>query len=174
VLSRADINLVLRENAFQQSGACDDEACLIEAGHVLGLEKLITGTVSMVGQTYNTVLKVIDIETAKLESSVSRRHTGSVDGLLVVMERALDDLLKPEPPAPVVVRDTVVVVKHTTDTVTVRSAARVDTVTVTRRPEPRRTIEPAPEAKAHARTIGIGAVGILSGVALLVVLMQIL
>jgi hypothetical protein len=93
VMSRNNIDLILKENRFQQTGICPEEECLIEAGHILGVEKIITGTISMVGSTYNVVLKMIDVETAKLESSVSKKHAGSVDTLLDVIEVTLKTLI---------------------------------------------------------------------------------
>jgi TolB-like protein len=93
VLSRSDMDLVLSEGRLRLSGACTDEACLVEAGHILGVEKLVTGTVSRVGGTYNVVLKLIDIRSAALESAADRRHTGSPDQLFDVCDELLHQLL---------------------------------------------------------------------------------
>lgn len=93
VMSRNNIDLILKESKFQQTGICSDEQCLIEAGHILGVEKIITGTISIVGSTYNVVLKMIDVETAKLESSVSRKHSGNIDTLLDIAEVSLKTLI---------------------------------------------------------------------------------
>jgi hypothetical protein len=93
VLSRSDMDLVLSEGRLRLSGACTDEACLVEAGHILGVEKLVTGTVSRVGGTYNVVLKLIDIRSATLESAADRRHTGSPDQLFDVCDGLLHQLL---------------------------------------------------------------------------------
>lgn len=96
VLSRNDIDIILKESRFQQTGICSDENCLAEAGHILGIEKIITGTISMVGSTYNIVLKMIDVKTAKLESSVNQKHSGNIDTLLDVIEVSLHILLEEE------------------------------------------------------------------------------
>ncbi len=93
VLSRNDIELILKESRFQQTGICQEEDCLVEAGNLLGVEKIITGTISLVGTTYNVVLKLIDVTTAKLESSVNNKHSGSIDTLLDVIEISLHKLL---------------------------------------------------------------------------------
>lgn len=96
VLTRNDMDKILAENRYLQSGLCLDEACLIEAGQILGVEKIITGTVSKVGHTYNIVLKLIDVRHGKLESSVNRQYCGTVDSLLSVIETASGKLLKIE------------------------------------------------------------------------------
>ena len=93
VMSRNNIDVILKESRFQQTGMCSEEECLVEAGNILGVEKIITGTISMVGATYNVVLKMIDVGTAKLESSVSKKHTGSIDTLLDIIEVSLKTLI---------------------------------------------------------------------------------
>ncbi len=176
VLSRSDIDLILQESRFQQSGVCTDRSCLVEASSVLGVEKLVTGTISKVGSTYNLVLKLIDIHSATLESSANQRHAGSVDNLLDVSERLLDSLLQGRGETPI---DTIVqtVVKTRTDTVTVR-----DTVWALAEPELPPVPEPAvadtpgtvPTAVSTVRPdqprrtrgwLGLGAAIILGGIA---------
>lgn len=137
VLSRSDIELILQESRFQQSGACTDESCLVEASSLLGVEKLVTGTISRVGSTYNLVLKLIDIRSATLESSANQRHAGSVDKLLDISEQLLDRLLqgRAEPLIDTIVQT---VVRTRTDTITVR-----DTVWAVPEPKPEPELEPA-------------------------------
>ncbi|MBD3242764.1 MAG: hypothetical protein GF331_19385 [Chitinivibrionales bacterium] len=175
VLSRSDIDLILQESRFQQSGACNDESCLVEAGTVLGVEKLVTGTISRVGSTYNLVLKLIDIRSATLESSANQRHAGSVDNLLDVGEQLLDTLLRhrAEPLIDTIVKT---VVRTRTDTVTVR-----DTVWAMPAPQPLpldtppalpdtvpatpTTAMPAPEQTRTRGWLGVGAAVILGTIA---------
>lgn len=93
VMSRNDMDMILRENRFQQSGACIDEECVLQAGHILGVQKMVTGTVSRLGQTYNVVLKMIDVSSARLVSAVSRKHSGTVDNLLAITDEMVLELL---------------------------------------------------------------------------------
>lgn len=123
VLSRSDIDLILSESRFQQSGACTEEECLVETGNLLGVEKMVTGTLSQVGLTYNLVLKLIDVRTARLEASSSGRHTGTADRLLDISEGLLGELLESSVAA--LRPDTITIVRTLTDTVTA-----IDTVTV--------------------------------------------
>lgn len=97
VLSRNDMDKILRENSMQLSGLCREQGCLVETGTILGVEKLVTGTISRVGATYNIVLKLIDVDRAILESSTSRRYAGRVDSLFRVGEDALKQLLPSHP-----------------------------------------------------------------------------
>jgi TolB-like protein len=93
VLSRNDMEIILMESKFQYSGICSEEECLAQAGHIVGVKKIITGTVSRIGSIYNVVLKLIDVNTAELQASVNRKHSGYVDGLLDVVEISLRELL---------------------------------------------------------------------------------
>lgn len=173
VLSRTDINLILSENRFQQSGACDEESCLVETGTVLGVERIVTGTLSRIGVTYNLVLKIINIKSGRLEASVSRRHTGSADQLLDISGPLLRQLLTGSAVAKV---DTVTrtVVQTRTDTVTVR-----DTVTLWKQHQPTttevRASQPAvrpttnavltEEQRSRGRRMSVGALALLGAVA---------
>lgn len=172
VLSRTDMDLILAEGRFQQSGACTDESCLVEASSLLGIDKLITGTVSRIGSSYNLVLKLIDVQSARVESAANGRHAGPPDGLLDVGETLLVRLLtsreplqQPEPVVDTVVRT---VVRTQYDTVRVRDTVMMSVL----QPEP-----PAPEPqyqqppeltaaeKKRYRRIGVGALVALCGVA---------
>jgi TolB-like protein len=139
VVSRNDLDKVMRENTFQNTGACFDQNCLVRAGHILGVREIITGTVSKVGQTYNIVLKLITVETGTIRSSVNQQYAGTVDSLLFTAESALVRLLL-EPGREAAKVDTVIIV----DTVhTVNTVVRTDTVwTVPKIPSLRKEVEP--------------------------------
>ncbi|MBD3418530.1 MAG: hypothetical protein GF398_00280 [Chitinivibrionales bacterium] len=94
VLSRNDIDKILEENWISGSGLCNENSCLIETGNILGVQKLITGTIGKVGRTHNIVLKLIDIEEGRLEASSSRRYAGTIDSLFSVATLCVGDLLK--------------------------------------------------------------------------------
>ncbi|MBD3392543.1 MAG: hypothetical protein GF418_10700 [Chitinivibrionales bacterium] len=181
VLSRSDVDLILEEARFQQAGGCANQDCLLEAGSLLGLHTIVTGTISRLGQTYNVVLKLIDVESGELTSSANGRHTGSVDELLDVTERLLGELLEG---GGISLVDTVVVVDTFTTIDTVRTVDTVvAVVTKTREPEYSpsfyyRKEEASPAVGApdqpavqgtmpsvKARAIGLGAAGIFGAIA---------
>jgi curli biogenesis system outer membrane secretion channel CsgG len=51
VIDRGNMNKILKEQKFQMSG-CVAQECKIEAGQVLGVGKIVTGSVGIVGKTY--------------------------------------------------------------------------------------------------------------------------
>ena len=41
---------LLKEQGFQQTGSCDSDACIVQAGRILGVPGIIVGSVGRVGQ----------------------------------------------------------------------------------------------------------------------------
>lgn len=97
VLSRNDIETILKENNYQQSNPCLQKECIVKVGHLLEVDKIVTGTISKVGSTYNLVLKLIDIKTTEIEISANNKYSGSIDSLLMVMEMTVEELCKEKP-----------------------------------------------------------------------------
>ena len=71
VLERERMDLILREQGFQQSG-CVATECVVEIGQLLGAEKMIGGRVGKVGDVYTMTLRMVDVETGALERSAVR------------------------------------------------------------------------------------------------------
>lgn len=69
-LDRSNIKEILDEQKLQASG-CTDQSCVVELGQLLGARKMVTGSVSKTGDTYNLTLSVIDIETGLIDKSAS-------------------------------------------------------------------------------------------------------
>ncbi|MCE5249951.1 CsgG/HfaB family protein, partial [bacterium] len=63
VIERSQMDKILDEMQFQGTG-CTDEECAVEVGKVLGVERIIIGSVGLVGETYTINTRIIDIETA--------------------------------------------------------------------------------------------------------------
>lgn len=80
-LERGRIGEILDEQKFQASG-CTDQNCVVEMGQLLGARKMVAGSISRVGETYNMALNVIDIETGLVDKSVSEVCPGCKDGQL--------------------------------------------------------------------------------------------
>jgi TolB-like protein len=96
VRNREDVKSVLEEQAFQQSGACDDNACFVRIGKVLGVEKIITGSIGKLGNTYSMTIKQIDIETSANDKIISNRKQCSEDDLFIMIENAVKELVRIE------------------------------------------------------------------------------
>lgn len=82
VMERGKMDLVLKEQGFQASGACTDEACLVEMGQLLGVDHLVTGSIGKVGTTYSVNIRMINIATGEIVRTANKFYKGEIDGLL--------------------------------------------------------------------------------------------
>ena len=80
-LDRGRMKEVLEEQKFQASG-CTDQSCAVEMGQLLGARKMVTGSVSKTGGTYNLTLSVIDIQTGLVDKSASEICPDCTEGQL--------------------------------------------------------------------------------------------
>ena len=67
VISRADMEKLLKEQQFQRTDACDDTQCLIEMGKALAAQKIVGGSAGKAGGVYNITLRMVDVESGKIE-----------------------------------------------------------------------------------------------------------
>ena len=70
VIERSAMEAILAEQGFQLSGCTTDE-CAVEAGLILGVDRIIAGSVGKVGSYYTVNLRMIDVRTAEIVKSVS-------------------------------------------------------------------------------------------------------
>jgi len=67
VVERSKRDEILKEQGFQQSGACDQGACLVEAGQLLGVQKMVGGTIGKLGVMYVVELRIMDVKTGEID-----------------------------------------------------------------------------------------------------------
>jgi curli biogenesis system outer membrane secretion channel CsgG len=82
VMERDQMQEILKEQGFQQSGACSNEACMVEMGQLLGVEQLVTGSLGKVGSMFLVNLRIIDVKTAKISKVVSKDIKGSIEDVV--------------------------------------------------------------------------------------------
>jgi len=90
VMERAEMNAILAEQGFQQSGACDEASCVVEVGRLLGVQKIAAGSVGRIGTDFYTIsLRLIDVSTGEISKSADYDFTGELSGLLTTgLEKA--------------------------------------------------------------------------------------
>ncbi len=75
ILERSRIEEILKEQAFQSTGATD-ESKVVEIGKILGVEKLLTSTLYLKGEKQFAIsVSVIDVATAQVEFSREFSYT---------------------------------------------------------------------------------------------------
>ena len=69
VLERRNMDLILQEQGFQQSGACNTSECQVQVGQLLGVDRIITGSLTQVGKLYTMNLKGTSINSFAIGKS---------------------------------------------------------------------------------------------------------
>ena len=68
IVTRENMEQVLQEQKFQLSG-CTSQECMVQIGQLLGVRKIFAGSIGKVGKTYILEIKLIDVETGKIEGA---------------------------------------------------------------------------------------------------------
>ncbi|MDP3286429.1 MAG: DUF1566 domain-containing protein, partial [Desulfobacterales bacterium] len=92
VIDRGNMNKILGEQKFQMSG-CVAQECKVEAGQILGVGKIVSGSLGLVGKTYYLTLQLIDVKTGRVELSAEDKCKCEVDELLDSTKRLAKKLL---------------------------------------------------------------------------------
>jgi hypothetical protein len=101
VLDRSQIDMILKEQGFQQSGACGSTECQVKVGQLLGVDKLISGKVVTFGGVYAFSLSYLDVGNGVVEHTLSFEVEGAlIDVLKSGCKDAADQLAEKVFPAP--------------------------------------------------------------------------
>ena len=68
VVERAQMETVLKEQGFQQSG-CTSEACAVEAGQLLGVRYMVVGSLGTAGSYTMLSIRMVDVGTGEVVAS---------------------------------------------------------------------------------------------------------
>jgi len=81
LIEREQIEEILTEQGFQQTG-CVTSECAIEVGKLLGVQQIITGSISKVGKVYSISARIIEVQTGQIIGFQSYDHRGDIGELL--------------------------------------------------------------------------------------------
>jgi TolB-like protein len=82
ILERSQIATILEEQAFSNSGTCDQESCLVEMGKLLGVDLLVIGQLGRLDNSISINAKLLDIQTGEIKSNVFNLHKDSESRLI--------------------------------------------------------------------------------------------
>jgi len=96
VIARGDMEEILSEQGFQQSGCVSDE-CVVEVGQLIGVQQMVGGSIGKVGNVFTLSVRIIDVESGTILNVTNYDHFGDIGGLLTVgMRNAVQQLLEGE------------------------------------------------------------------------------
>ena len=81
ILERAQIDRILDEHQLKTTG-CVSDSCAVEFGKILQADRIVIGSVSLIGQTYSVIVRIVDVETSRTIDSSDRSFKGSIDALI--------------------------------------------------------------------------------------------
>jgi len=96
VLERGQMEDILKEQGFQQSGACAEASCLIEIGQLLAVQRIVAGTVGKIGAMYTLTVKLIDVKTGEILLTRTRDSRGGIEEVLLAVVPQLSQQLAAE------------------------------------------------------------------------------
>jgi hypothetical protein len=81
VMERSQINKILNEQGFQNSGACSTTECAVEIGRLLSIDNMFIGSIGKLGESWVINIRLINIKTGEIVSNLSKQVVGKVDDL---------------------------------------------------------------------------------------------
>lgn len=82
IMERSQIQAILAEQGFNQSGACSASECAVEIGRLLGVDRMVVGSLGKVEDVIVLNARLIDMSTGEVLAVSSRQTRNGVAGLL--------------------------------------------------------------------------------------------
>lgn len=92
LIDRAAMEEILAEQGFSQTG-CVSSECLVEVGQMLGVEKMVTGSLSGLGELLILDIQLINVTTGLIENNESIEHFGRIEDIVSPLRKATKSLL---------------------------------------------------------------------------------
>lgn len=93
VMERSQMEKILNEQGFQQSGACNGTECAVQMGQILGIDRMVVGSVGKLGTAWVLNLRMVSVSTGEVVASSSRNQKGEIADLLTELApQAVSDL----------------------------------------------------------------------------------
>ena len=82
VIERAQMDEILSEQGFQMTG-CTSSECIVEAGKLLGVQRMVGGSIDKVGNMYTIYLRMIDVATGEILTSATSDCNEGIEEVVV-------------------------------------------------------------------------------------------
>jgi hypothetical protein len=83
LLERGKMEYILNEQGFQQSDVCINSQCKVQMGQLLGVDKIITGSLVRFGKKYAFRAEYIDVGTGQVLFGVESMENGELEDVFV-------------------------------------------------------------------------------------------
>ena len=99
IMERAHLDKVFGEQMLQQTDLVADADKAAQAGKLIGVRKVFIGSVELADKTYSVNIKLVDVETGRIEHMVTKEFDGPYKKLLQDGIRAVVEKLTKEAPS---------------------------------------------------------------------------
>jgi hypothetical protein len=82
VMERSQMEQILKEQGFQQTGACDGTDCAVAIGRLLSIDQMIVGSIGKIGESYTISLRLVNISTGELINGARTMQRGAIDEIV--------------------------------------------------------------------------------------------
>jgi len=87
VMERNEMENVLKEQGFQKTGACNEASCLVEVGQILGVDRMVAGSVGRVESFFTIDLRIINVATGEILYTVNEDFEGTIKDVISIAIR---------------------------------------------------------------------------------------
>jgi TolB-like protein len=84
VMERNEMASILKEQGFQQTGACEEASCIVQVGQLLGVDRMVAGSIGKIDSLFTISVRMINVGTGQIMFSVDEDFQGDIFGVLSV------------------------------------------------------------------------------------------
>jgi len=85
ILDRGKMEYILKEQGFQQSGACNNSECQLQMGQLLGVDFIVAGNLVRFGSKYAFRADYIEIGSGQVAFSVEEEESGDLEDVYATL-----------------------------------------------------------------------------------------
>jgi len=89
VMEREEMQSILKEQGFQQTGVCDEKSCIVETGKILGVSHIVAGSIGKLGKMFICDVRLINVLTGEIHTTATSDCECTVE---MVLTSSLVDL----------------------------------------------------------------------------------
>ena len=83
VMERGQMESILKEQGFAQSGACTDASCVVQMGQLLSVNQIVTGSVGKLGGMYTLNVKLVDVASGEIILTRNEDVSGKIEDIIL-------------------------------------------------------------------------------------------
>ncbi|HSQ41923.1 MAG TPA: PEGA domain-containing protein [Fibrobacteraceae bacterium] len=83
VMERSQMDAILSEQSFQQSGACNSSECQVKVGQLLSVDRMVVGSIGLLGgDLYTISARLLDVGSGEVVITANTQYKGDISEVL--------------------------------------------------------------------------------------------